>query len=145
MKRKPVLFVRRTTLGLLLAGAAACGGPPYRADEKDADRAAVADTTVLVALDEWAEDSLELVDHREQVLADGRLKAEIRFVNRASRDLELQLSWGFKDARGFAVEADSPFEHVFIQAGQTVSLARTSRASGAAAFHVQAKVVLPPD
>jgi hypothetical protein len=118
---------------------AACGGPPFRASEKDPERVAAADSTVLVVLDDGVKRALELVDHREQALADGRLRAELRLVNRTSRDLHVQASWSFKDERGFPIEPDSPFEHLFVGAGQTVPLSRESMAPGASAFHVQMK------
>ena len=129
----------RTLTFLALLAAAACGGPPYAAREKDPDRAATVDTTVLVVLDDDVKWALELLDHREELLPDGRLRAHLRLANRAAADLHVQLAWSFKDARNFPVEGDSPFEHVLISAGQTLSLSRESRAPGAVAFHVQAK------
>ncbi len=124
---------------VVLLTAAACGGPPYRAREKEPDRIATADSTVLVALDDGVKGAIELLDHQELVMADGRLRAQVRFVNRTSHQLELQVAWSFKDDQGLAVEPDSPFVHLFVAAGQTVDLARESIAAGAVAFHVQAK------
>jgi len=130
--------MNRLVIVVLLA-LAACGGPPWRAREKPPGRVATADSTVLVALDSEVRRALELVDHREQVLPDGRLRAQLRLVNRSSSNLHVQVSWSFKDDRNFQVESDSPFEHVLIAAGQTVSLARESMAAGALAFHVQVR------
>jgi len=129
----------KTLVLLSLLAAAACGGPPYRAREKSPDKVATPDTTVLVVLDDTAKWGLELVDHDQQELPDGRLRARIRVSNRTPNDLELQMAWSFKDDRGFSVEADSSIEHVLLTAGQTVSLTRDSRSTEATAFHVQAK------
>lgn len=130
--------MRKLMLVALLA-AAACGGPPFKAREKDPDRVATVDATVLVVLDDQVKWGIELVDHREEILPDGRLRAHVRLVNRTPADMHVQMTWTFKDDRNFPVEADSPFEHVLISAGQTLSLTRESRAAGAKAFHVQLK------
>jgi hypothetical protein len=118
---------------------AACGGPPNRAYEKGAKEVATADRSVLVVLDDDVKWGIELLDHREQILPDGRLKAQIRFVNRSSRDRHLQVSWTFKDDKHFAVEPPTPFAHYMISAGQTVDLTQESIAAGACEFVVQMK------
>lgn len=126
-------------LALSVAVAAACGGPPFRSREKPATQVATADSTVLVAMDDDIRWALELIDHREQLLPDGRFRAQIRFANRSSKDLETQVSWSFKDDAGFPTEKETPFEHVLIAGGQTVSLTRESLIAGATAFHVQVR------
>jgi hypothetical protein len=128
----------KTLLPLLLL-LPACGGLPHRAMEKDQKELATADSTVLVVLDDDARWGIELLDHRAQILADGRLKAQIRFVNRSPNDRHLQISWTFKDDKHFAVEPATPFAHYLISAGQTVDLNQESIAAGAVEFVVQMK------
>lgn len=125
------------TFALLLL--AACGGPPFRAHEKDADREATADTTTLVVMDDEVKWALELIDHREQLLPDGRLRTQLRFVNKTPKDLHVQMAWTFKDDADFSVEPTSPFEHVLVAAGQTKDVVRESMARGATRFHVEVK------
>jgi len=123
-------------LGSALLGAA-CGGLPHRADEKDPKDTATADSAVLVILDDDLRWAIQLLEHREQILPDGRLKAEIRFVNRSPTDRHIQVRWTFKDDKHFAVEPDTPFAHYVINAGQTVDLKQESIASGAVEYVVQ--------
>jgi len=123
----------------LLLLAAACTGEPNRAFQKSLRDVATVDSTVLVVLDDDVKWGIELLDHREQILPDGRLKAQIRFVNRSSRDRHLQISWTFKDDKHFAVEPPTPFAHYMIAAGQTVDLTQESIAAGASEFVVQMK------
>ncbi len=125
------------TCALLLL--AACGGPPFQAHEKAPDRVATADATALVVMDDEVKWSLELIDHREQLLPDGRLRAQLRFVNKTPKDQHVQMAWTFKDDTGFAVEPTSPFEHVLVAGGQTKDVARESIARGATRFHVEVK------
>ena len=122
---------------LLLAGA--CGGPPNSAYEKGRSSTATADSTVLVVLDDTVKWAIELLDHRAQILPDGRLRAQIRFVNHSKRDCHIQVSWTFKDDRHFAVEPPTPFAHYLISSGQTVDLTQESIAAGASEFVVQMK------
>jgi len=122
---------------LLLVGA--CGGPPNTAYEKSKREVATADASVLVVLDDEVKWAIELLDHREQILPDGRLKAQIRFVNRSRKDCHIQVSWTFKDAKHFAVEPPTPFAHYLISSGQTVDLTQASIAADAAEFVVQMK------
>jgi hypothetical protein len=124
---------------LALLSLTACGYPPFRSKEKSESKVATADSTVLVVLDDAVKWSIELLDHREQMLPDGRLRGEIRVANRSAKDLHVQTAWTFKDASNFPVEDETPFEHVMIAGGQTLSLAKESRATGATAFHVQMK------
>ncbi len=126
----------------LLFAVLGCGGPPHRASEKDPERVATVDSTVLVVLDDTLRFQLELIGHREEVLPDGRLRAKLQFVNHSARDLHMQLAWTFKDNQGFAVEPDSPFEHLLIGGGQTKELTRDSLAPGATRFHVQARTAV---
>lgn len=121
----------------LLLLVAACGGLPHRADEKDKDDVATADSTVLVFLDDELPWAIQLLDHRQQILPDGRLKAQVRFVNRSPTDRHIQVRWTFKDDKHFAVEPDTPFAHYLINAGQTVDLSQESIASGAVEFVIQ--------
>ena len=121
----------------LLLLAAACGGLPHAADEKDPDDLATADSTVLVILDDDLRWAIQLLDHRQQILPDGRLKAQVRFVNRSPTDRHIQVRWTFKDDKHSAVEPDTPFAHYLINAGQTVDLSQESIASGAVEFVVQ--------
>jgi hypothetical protein len=126
--------------GLTLLGASvACGGPPYRAKEKSPKDAATVDKTVLVVLDDDVKWAIELLDHRQVVLPDGRLRAELRLANRSAKDLHVQVAWTFKDDSNFPVEGDTPFEHVLLSGGQTTAIAKESRATTATAFHVQVK------
>ena len=124
-------------LPLLLLLAAACGGLPHRADEKDPDDLATADSTVLVILDDDLRWAIQLLDHRQQILPDGRLKAQVRFVNRSPTDRHIQVRWTFKDDKHSAVEPDTPFAHYLINAGQTVDLSQESIAPGAVEFVIQ--------
>ena len=124
---------------LLLLVVAACGGPPYRAREKSPDNVATPDSTVLVVMDDTVKWGIELVDHEQETLPDGRMRARLRFTNRTPKELEVQYAWTFKDDRGFNVEGDSPFEHLILAPGQTVSVTRDSRSNAATAFHVQMK------
>ena len=126
-------------LPLALCSLAACGGPPFRAHEKDPDRVATADSTVLVVMDDDVKWALELLDHREQKLPDGRLKAQIRFQNKASSDVHVQVAWTFKDDANFSVESETPFEHIVIGSGQTKDLTHESMSNAATRFHVQVK------
>jgi len=119
----------------LLSGS--CGGLPHKADEKDPKDQATADSTVLVILDDDLRWAIQLLDHREQILADGRLRAQIRFVNRSPTDRHVQVRWTFKDDKHFAVEPDTPFAHYLINAGQTVDLKQESIAAGAVEYVVQ--------
>jgi hypothetical protein len=121
----------------LLLLAAACGGLPHAADEKDPDDLATADSTVLVILDDDLRWAIQLLDHRQQILPDGRLKAQVRFVNRSPTDRHIQVRWTFKDDKHSAVEPDTPFAHYLINAGQTVDLSQESIASGAVEFVIQ--------
>ena len=89
---------------LSLLAASACGGPPHRAREKSPDSVATVDSTVMVVLDDEVKWQLELIDHREQVLPDGRLRAQIRIANRSQSNAHVQVAWSFKDDRNFAVE-----------------------------------------
>lgn len=130
---------RSMLVAALVLAASACGGPPHVAREKSATSVASADATVMVVLDDEVKWQLELIDHREQVLPDGRLRAQVRFVNRSQKDAHVQVAWSFKDDRNFPVESDSPFEHVMVASGQTVALTRESLAAGATAFHIQVK------
>lgn len=129
----------RNLLAIALCGLAACGGPPYRASEKPADRVAAVDSTVLVVLDDDVKWGIELVDHRELMLPDGRLRAQLRLRNKTPSDQHVQLAWTFKDDANFAVEATTPFMHHLIAAGQTIDLTRDSLARGATRFHVEVK------
>ena len=129
----------RRAASVIALFAAACGGPPHRARELSPTSVAVADSTVLVAMDDDVRWAIELVDHRAQLLADGRLRGQLRLVNRSGKEMELMIAWCFKDDRGFPVEAESPFEHVIVSGGQTLPLTRESLAGGATAFHVQVK------
>jgi hypothetical protein len=129
---------------LVAAAAAACAQrTPFRASERNPTKVATVDSTVLVVLDENLEGAIELLDHREQVLPDGRLRAQLRLVNHGSHDLHVQVAWTFKDDRGFPVEEESPFEHTMVASGQTLSLTRDSMQPGATAFHVQVKSATP--
>jgi hypothetical protein len=140
MRKLPMRKLPSSPLIALLFACAACGGgPPYAAKEKSPGRTATADTTVLLVLDDEVKWQLELLDHAEETLSDGRLRARVRLANRSPADLHLQVAWTFKDARGLATEPDSPFEHLFVGAGQTLELARDSLVPGAVAYHVQAK------
>jgi hypothetical protein len=123
----------------LLLLAAACGGPPNRAFEKGKSEVATSDSAVLVVLDDTVKWAIELLDHRAQILPDGRLKAQIRFVNRSTRDCHIQVSWTFKDDKHFAVEPPTPFAHYLISSGQTVDLTQASIKAGASEFVVQMK------
>jgi hypothetical protein len=122
---------------LLLLAAGACGGAPNRAFEKDPKDLATADSTVLVMLDDQVKWGIELLDHRAQILPDGRLRAQIRFVNRSPDARKIQISWTFKDDKHFAVEPASPFAYYLVSAGQTVDLTQESVAAGAVEFVVQ--------
>lgn len=133
MKMLLPLLVVSTACGVL----SACGGPPSRASERDPKSVAVVDSATLVVLDDEARWGIELVDHRAQVLPDGRLKAQVRFVNRSPNDRHIQISWTFKDDKNFAVEPSTPFAHYLLGAGQTVDLTQESVAAGATGFHVQ--------
>ncbi|HET6164428.1 MAG TPA: DUF1425 domain-containing protein [Planctomycetota bacterium] len=124
-------------LPLLLLLAAACGGLPHAADEKDPNDVATADSKVLLILDDDLSWAIQLLDHRQQILPDGRLKAQVRFVNRSPTDRHIQVRWTFKDDKHFAVEPDTPFAHYLINAGQTVDLSQESIASGAVEFVIQ--------
>ena len=131
---------RWSLLGLTVVGMSlACGGPPYGAKEKSPKDVAAVDKNVLVVLDDDVKWAIELLDHRETVLPDGRLRAELRLANRSSRDIKVQLAWTFKDADNFPVEGETPFEHLLLSRGQTTSIAKESRSPGATAFHVQVK------
>lgn len=125
-------------LSLLLL-VAACGGPPNSAFEKGKRETATADSTVLVVLDDEVKWAIYLLDHREQILPDGRLRAQIRFVNRSRQDCHIQVSWTFKDDKHFAVEPPTSFAHYLISSGQTVDLTQESIAAGATEFVVQMK------
>lgn len=118
---------------------AACGGPPGRAREKSPDSLAAADASNLVVMDDVAKWGVELIDHREQKLPDGRLRAQIRFRSNSQNDLHLQIAWTFKDDANFAVERETPFEHLMLAAGQTIDLTKESLSNGATRFHVQLK------
>ena len=122
---------------------AACGAPPHQAREKSSDQLAAVDATTMVVMDDEARFALELQDHRVQKLPDGRLRAQLRFANRTGTDLHLQLAWTFKDDANFAVEAETPFEHVLIAGGQTKDLTRESLSNAATRFHVQVKKSKP--
>jgi len=124
-------------LPLLLLLVPACGGPPGRAMEKDPKDLATADSSVLVVLDDEVKWGIELLDHRAQILPDGRLRAQVRFVNRSPRSRQLQISWTFKDGKHFAVEPASPFANYLVSAGQTVDLTQESIAAGAVEFVIQ--------
>jgi hypothetical protein len=118
---------------------AACGGPPTGVDEKDPDDLAAVDESVMVVMDDEVKWGIELLEHRAQKLPDGRLRVQLRFRNKTPDDLHLQLAWTFKDDSNFSVEAESPFEHVLMAAGQTRDLARDSLSVQATKFHVQVK------
>jgi hypothetical protein len=128
----------------LLLLVSACGGLPHRADEKDPRDLATADSATLVILDDDLRWAIQLLDHREQILPDGRLKAQIRFVNRSPTDRHIQVRWTFKDDKHFAVEPDTPFAHYLINAGQTVDLGQESIAAGAVEFVVQMTTAKEP-
>jgi hypothetical protein len=123
----------------LLLLVAACGGPPSGAFEKSPKDVATSDSAVLVVLDEDVKWGIELLDHRMQILPDGRLKAQIRFVNRSPRDRHVQIAWTFKDNKHFAVEPTTAWAHYLLSAGQTVDLTQESIAAGAVEFVVQMK------
>jgi hypothetical protein len=128
---------------LAVCAVAACGGPPHQAREKAADRVSAVDASTLVVLDDEARFALELQDHRVVRLPDGRLRAQLRIANRTGSDLKLQFSWTFKDDSNFAVEAETPFEHVLLGAGQTRDLSRESLSNAATRFHVQVRTARP--
>ena len=131
-------------LGLsLLLFATSCGGLPGTAFEKDKDDLADADSTVMVVLDDEVKWAIQLIDHRQQILADGRLKAQVRFVNRSPNDMHVQISWTFKDDHHFAVEPATPFAHYMVASGQTVDLTQESIAAGAVEFVIQMKTAKP--
>jgi hypothetical protein len=122
-----------------IGASVACGGPPHRAKEKSPEDAAAVDTTVLVVLDDDVKWAIELLDHRQTVLPDGRLRGEMRLANRSSKPIHVQVAWTFKGADNYPVEGDTPFEHLLLSGGQTIAIAKESRAAGATAFHVQVK------
>ncbi|MSR46719.1 MAG: hypothetical protein EXS13_06600 [Planctomycetes bacterium] len=117
----------------------ACGGPPFQAQEKPADRVSAVDATTLVVMDDEVKWALELQDHRAQKLADGRLRAQLRLVNKTASDLHVQMAWTFKDDANFAVERETPFEHVLISGGQSKDFACESLSNAATRFHVQVR------
>ncbi|MBM4013956.1 MAG: hypothetical protein FJ293_03200 [Planctomycetes bacterium] len=129
-----------TLMACLLA---ACGGPPHQAREKSSDRLAAVDASTMVVLDHELRFTLELLDHRVVRLPDGRLRAQIRIANRTGSDLKTQVAWTFKDDSNFAVESETPFEHVLFGAGQTRDLTRESLSNAATRFHVQARTAKP--
>jgi hypothetical protein len=129
--------MRKLVWAALLASA--CGGPPYRVSEKAPDKVATIDSTAMVALDDEAKWGFELVDSRSQTLADGRLKAQVRILNKTPKEMHVQLCWTFKDDQMFSVEQDTPFEHMIIAAGRTLDVSRQSLTTNATHFAVQVK------
>jgi len=118
---------------------AACGGPPTAADEKDPDDLAAVDESTMVVMDDEAKWGVELIQHRAEKLADGRLRVQLRFRNKTPDELHLQLAWTFKDDSNFSVEAETPFEHVLMAGGQTRDIGKESLSVMATKFHVQVK------
>lgn len=81
---------------------------------KDADRYDYENTEKFVLLDKGAQNSVTCSGIKSTTLADGRLAVVANVRNREERRIQVQVNCVFKDAEGFPIGDETPFQTLIL-------------------------------
>jgi len=125
MKTK-LLLLTATAAGLaLLAG---CASQPASTAPQDTTKYTLENTENFELLGKAAQESVACTGLQPRVLADGRLEEVVASVkNRADRRLRIQVNCVFKDASGFSIGDETPFQTVELAANATEAVRFTAK------------------
>ncbi|MCW5548964.1 MAG: hypothetical protein KIT44_08370 [Opitutaceae bacterium] len=133
-------FIRPMLLALGLAGLAGCATVPAERPPADAAASAGVVAEKYQPLDRPVREAVECFALHERVLPDGRLEVVAVMRNLTAAPVKLQLNCVFKDAQGFSIGDETPFQSATVFPGVNESVRFTSAGATARSFTVRARL-----
>ncbi len=125
-----------TSLVLLCFGCANEG--PYRPAQREESPEI---ENLIVILDEKLTPFVAVDAHHTERTAQGKLKVMANLRNRTNQDHTVQVQTVFRDANGFSIDDDTPWETILLTANETRTISTTSTTPKAERYTIRIRLM----
>ncbi len=132
---RALLLASAVILGL----AAGCTTEPAAYPPSDTTKYTLEDTEKFVSVDFPPQHTVTCTGLQERTLADGRLEVIANIKNRENHRVEVQASCLFRDAQGFTIGDETPWQTVSLAENATEAVRFTANNTAAKRYTVQVR------